>query len=135
MPLKPILPRPHGCICLSDNCIVPYGLCHCGCGQKTTVADETSRKHHQYKGFPKMFISGHNTIHKRPDLSHVKPFKIDGVYCMLIPLSGGQFSIVDATDYQWLSQWRWTASWSPVIRGHYALRKERIDGSGRYRTI
>ena len=37
------------------------------------------------------------------------PFKIDGVYCRLIPLNRGLYSIVDAEDYERLSPWRWYA--------------------------
>ena len=45
-----------------------------------------------------------------------------------IPLTQRQNAIVDANDFEWLSQWNWFASWS--IRGQrfYAIREERHSG-------
>ncbi len=40
---------------------IPYGYCHCGCGQKTKLADRTSQRDKTAKGEPKRFIHGHNT--------------------------------------------------------------------------
>jgi len=39
-----------------------------------------------------------------------------------IPLSRGQVAIVDATDYEWLSQWKWCALLSPGRQRFYAVR-------------
>lgn len=50
----------------------------------------------------------------------IAPFKIDGVYCRLIPLSQGQHAIVDADDYEWVSQWGWWAKRHG--KGYYAVR-------------
>lgn len=38
---------------------IPYGYCHCGCGQKTNLADRTRPKHGHVKGEPFKFIIGH----------------------------------------------------------------------------
>ena len=57
------------------------------------------------------------------------PFKIDGVYCRLIPLTQGQYTIVDASDYGWLMQWPWYAHWSDFAKDYYASRNETLaDG-------
>lgn len=40
----------------------------------------------------------------------------------LIPLTQGQFAIVDAADYEWLNQWKWYADWSPGMQNFYARR-------------
>jgi hypothetical protein len=40
----------------------------------------------------------------------------------LIPLTQGQFAIVDIADFEWLNQWRWFASWGD---GFYARRRVR----------
>ncbi len=40
----------------------------------------------------------------------------------LIPLTQGQFAIVDAADYDWLSQWKWFASWCSSTKSFYAAR-------------
>jgi hypothetical protein len=41
----------------------------------------------------------------------------------LIPLSQGQFAVVDDEDYEWLSQWKWTAQ--KTGHGFYAMRHEK----------
>lgn len=39
---------------------VPYGYCHCGCGQKTKIARQTDRKWGIVAGEPMRFINGHS---------------------------------------------------------------------------
>lgn len=40
---------------------IPYGYCHCGCGQKTTIATRTARQFNSIKGEPRKFIVHHGT--------------------------------------------------------------------------
>src|SRR4029077_18371669 len=40
----------------------------------------------------------------------------------LIPLTQGQFAIVDAADFEWLNQWKWYALWNCKTRSFYAAR-------------
>lgn len=39
-----------------------------------------------------------------------------------IPLSRGLVAIVDASDYEWLNQWKWTAFYTKSNRSFYAKR-------------
>lgn len=39
-----------------------------------------------------------------------------------IPLSKGQIAFVDAADFEWLNQWKWTATFNQKLVGFYALR-------------
>lgn len=39
-----------------------------------------------------------------------------------IKLTQGQFTLVDDTDYDWLSQWRWCANYHKCTRSFYAQR-------------
>lgn len=39
---------------------VPYGHCHCGCGGKAPLAQQTHRAHGYVKGEPVRYINGHN---------------------------------------------------------------------------
>lgn len=42
----------------------------------------------------------------------------------LIPLTRGQYAMVDDKDYGWLSQWNWHAHWFPCAKTFYAMRGE-----------
>jgi hypothetical protein len=42
----------------------------------------------------------------------------------LISLTQGQNAIVDATDYEWLSQWNWCAWFNPCTESFYAKRRD-----------
>lgn len=39
---------------------IPYGYCHCGCGQKTSIAKRTQTSRGFIKGQPMRYVSGHN---------------------------------------------------------------------------
>ncbi len=57
-------PRPNHfqCACMSKDCAVPWGTCHCGCGGTTTVSDFTSARAGHYKGHPYQFLHGHGNF-------------------------------------------------------------------------
>jgi hypothetical protein len=40
-----------------------------------------------------------------------------------IPLTQGQFALVDAADYDWLMQWKWHAHWNKTAKSYYAMRQ------------
>lgn len=40
---------------------IPYGFCHCGCGEKTNLADRTRPRLGHVKGEPMKWIVGHHT--------------------------------------------------------------------------
>lgn len=118
------------CICGDLDCKIPYGYCHCGCGRKTSLAKVSSTQYRWVKGHPIRFIRGHSKHLKRVDLSEIRGFKIDGVLCRLIPLTRGQWTIVEESDYEYLNQWRWYAQQSPYGTKYYAIRADR-DSSGK----
>ena len=41
---------------------IPYGYCHCGCGQKTNLEPQTSKSRGWVKGKPIKFIHNHHCI-------------------------------------------------------------------------
>ena len=57
-----------------------------------------------------------------------EPFKLDGVYCKLIPLTRGQFALVWLEHYERLSKETWCAQWNPCTRSFYAARQKKISG-------
>ena len=103
---------------------IPYGLCWCGCGRNTTIPTRTVSHLNRFEGVPMRFISGHNRVKERVDGNALGHFKIDGVYCRLIPLTKGQYAIVWESDYEWLNQWRWNAHWNSHSRSFYAVRTD-----------
>lgn len=96
------------CVCGNPNCAILYGTCHCGCGNKTNVSNSK-------------YLKGHN-CKIRPKIEDAVPFKIDGAYCRLISLTQGQYTIVDAVDYEWLMQWKWLAQKNLSTGRFYAAR-------------
>ncbi len=61
-------------------------------------------------------------------------FKIDGVYCKLIPLTQGQYATVWESDYGWLMRWNWCARWNKNPKTFYAVRGGRV-GSGEPKLV
>lgn len=49
-----------------ENPSVPYGYCHCGCGEKTSIASHSNREFGHIKGEPVRFVVGHNNRKHRP---------------------------------------------------------------------
>ena len=103
---------------------IPFGFCHCGCGEKTIISPRISGDRHleailfwECPCGNSVELDGSNSV--SPD-----------EYCRLIPLTQGQWTIVCASDYAWLMKWRWQAKWHP--NGYYACRSERKDGKVRY---
>lgn len=97
---------------------IPYGYCHCGCGQKTSIAKITDPRRGNVKGQPVMYVSGHNAgLRRLPvDLPDLAPGT------RAIQLTHGKVAIVDEDDFEKLSKYRWHA----VLRKQtwYAARKE-----------
>jgi hypothetical protein len=45
--------------CEDTDCAIPYGECHCGCGEPTALPRQTSRRLNLVKGEPQRYIMGH----------------------------------------------------------------------------
>lgn len=52
-----------------------------------------------------------------------------------IPLTRGLFAKVSARDYEWLSQWRWTAHYNPCTKSYYASRHESVKIDPKRSTV
>lgn len=52
-----------------------------------------------------------------------------------IELTQGQVALIDAEDYEKVSQYKWHAAWGERTRSYYAAHSEWVKGSGRPRTI
>lgn len=122
--MTPSNPIVAACICGKPDCPIRYGLCHCECEGATPIATITSRRAGNIKGQPQRYIMGHQLRHDRPCFDDAAPFKIEGVYCKLIPLTKGQFAIVDEADYARLASRDWFAWWNPSTKTYYAERTQ-----------
>lgn len=60
-----------------------YGFCHCGCGQRTTIADRNHANRGAIKGVPRRFVTGHyaRTYHS--------PIPFDERFWSKVDRSGG----------------------------------------------
>lgn len=114
---------------------IAYGLCCCGCGEQTGIIGWTNRRRGRVKGQRYRYVAGHQRK-VRPVLEEAVPFKIDGEPCRLVPLTRGLYAIVDASDYEWLMQWAWYASFDKSTGCHYARRKaSRFAEKGKHVTM
>jgi len=48
--------------CRIAGCSIPYGSCHCGCGEPAPLAVQSDRKQSYVKGEPHLYVVGHNTF-------------------------------------------------------------------------
>jgi hypothetical protein len=78
----------------------PYGFCHCGCGNKTTIRKKNHALHKCVKGEPAMFLPGHSG-RLGPTLKERLESKIS-----MEPMTGC---------------WLWTGFCSPTGYGHIGL--------------
>lgn len=110
------------CICGHLDCVVPFGLCHCGCGKKTTLAGANIPRLNHRKGLPTRFVKGHQSFTGRPDVSDEKTFIKDGDICRRVPLTRGQWAVVDESEFERINSNRWIALWCPKTKSFYAVR-------------
>lgn len=130
MPLENNTP----CVCGNIECVIPFGYCHCGCGEKTSIAKRNSKQFGYIKGEPARYVRYHHKVKLIATTEYAVPFKIEGAYCRTIPLTKGQFAIVWESDYEWLSKRSWCAHWDKTSRGFYARCGVR-DGNGKLHTM
>lgn len=46
---------------MCDEPTVPYGYCHCGCGERTTIAKQSDPRKGSLAGHPYRFLHGHHS--------------------------------------------------------------------------
>ena len=81
-----------------------YGLCHCGCGRRTTLAPQTDRAQGYTKGQPRQYIRGHHS--RRTDIA--------GTFWQMVDMSTGQDGC-----------WPWTGPRSGAGYGRFSYSGRR----------
>ena len=125
MPRKPNVSFDGRCVCQKLNCGIPFGYCHCGCGKKTHISKWSDTKNGKYSGYPTAFILGHQGA-DRSGIVDTGGFKIDGKPCRLIPLTKGQYAIVDEANFEIFNSHKYHARIDPETKKMYAARSVRI---------
>lgn len=119
-------------------------LCACGCGQQTNLITKNNTARGEKIGQPRIWVHRHKkhseqakrligkAVKQIPEMVDAEPFKINGIYCRLVPLNNGFFAIVAQYRYVEFTQDKWR-----VQKGHstmYAYRTETL-ADGRRRAI
>lgn len=52
---------------MAESPSIPYGYCHCGCGQETTISPYTDRAKRWVGGEPRKYLGGHYAPRRRSD--------------------------------------------------------------------
>jgi len=60
LPYTPFVLMAGKCICGEDDCKIPYGMCHCGCGANVPIAKRNRRDGCYIAGKPIRYRIGHN---------------------------------------------------------------------------
>ena len=119
---------PIACICGNPNCVIPFGKCHCECGNTVSISPRNYPKLGHKRGMPVPYLVGHaNRI--KPLREDALPFKVNGVYCRFIRLTQGAIAIVNVEKYDELMRIKWWAQRSGLKKELYAVHKVRLpDG-------
>lgn len=99
-------------MCDAPSCPIPYGLCHCGCGQKTRISPETSRYHGFVKGEPRRFVKGHNDSRHEKAVQGMVSQNISG-FCLCGCGQRAPVAKVTCRKYGWIR-----GESMKYIRGH-----------------
>lgn len=117
------------CICGNIDCAIPYGTCHCGCGEITRVATRNRYDVGHRKGMPVPYMQSHWMRIPREEFGE---FKIDGATCRLVKLTMGQYAIVNDSEYERVMKSIWSALKRKNRDGFYAVTsKKNADGKVR----
>ena len=118
------------CICGDPECDIPYGYCHCRCGQRTSIAKRTYSKAKIFREKPYRFADGHGARKPRrytdlPDATQL---------WREIPLTQGQVALISSHRYEEYMKWAWAATWKKGTRSFYAVRHA-LCGDGKVHMI
>ena len=114
------------CVCGNPECKILFGYCHCGCEKLAPISTQTRIQRGQLRGCPVKFIRGHQATQERPDISAEAPFYHLGDLCRRIPLTQGQWAIVDVDMFDHLNTHIWSAWLNRSSHSFHAVRTAKV---------
>ncbi len=94
------------CICRRENCQIPFGECHCGCGRKVNIASASHTKYGHIKGQPILYIGGHSGHSRGRQRNPTLFLKLEGKEVTFVPLADGLYTVVNrGTEKRFRSLW------------------------------
>lgn len=111
--------------CKLENCNIPYGYCHCGCGQKTNISTHTWATKNTVSGKPNLYIKGHGT--------RITPEDKKCLFCGAVMYRDRNKSIADFREKKFCSQ-KCYHQWNTGQNHHNYKNGMRIRSDGYIRT-
>lgn len=122
-----------------DTTEIPYGYCHCGCGQPTNLAKKSDSRFGWVRGRPVRFIPGHQfKSHLRIPSPTDVTFDVGAEGAVRVPLHSRKYpdlyTLVDKEDADLVRRYRWFAN--PSGRnGDLYVRGRIYDDGGKYVSL
>lgn len=116
------------CFYHGTACGIPYGFCHCRCGEQTSVAPRSHRKMGYVRGIPYEFAKSHGNRQPRVESELVE---VKGVLYRTISLTREQVALVDIENFERLSRFWYYAFFNRTLTGFYAARTAYVGGKKR----
>ena len=103
---------------------VPYGYCHCGCGQKTRISPRTDRTYGYVQGEPRKYVLGHN------GKTQPNEWQWDDTQeCYRVSLPSDDYMLVDASDMDIAKQFHWQVNTQRGKTGYVFHTRKKGDGT------
>lgn len=116
---NPTTPEEHR-LWWAENTEEPYGLCWCGCGERTTSADATRASRRMVRGLPQRFVADHSGRVSRPRTSWKSEDRGHRTPCWMWQnyLNAGGYGVGWRAGKLWLMhRYYYTRKYGPVTEG------------------
>lgn len=102
-----------------DPGAIPYGLCGCGCGQKTRICTHTDKRDGEFKGEPLRYINGHNgRVYMTPQERFKQHLRQSGTCLLWTANTNGAYGVFHIGRQRRLAhKVAWEFAHGPVPRG------------------
>jgi hypothetical protein len=106
---------------------IPSGICECGCGGKTKIADQARPDWGQYAGYPMRFIHGHSARGRTGSKSHKwkggRIKRADGYWLLFMP----EHHLASTNGYVLEHRYNWEQANGRELQSHEQVHH--LDGN------